>query len=245
MLSSASSEENVLQVWHADTAALLARGSDGLARALGLLQPAERTRYDRFRHDIDRHMFLTGRVMARTVVGRALDVAPDLWPWREGPHGRPDVDRVDCPVSFNLAHSGGMVVCGLSWTGAVGVDVEDRARASFDRALVARCCDDEEAADVDAHGEAWRDRFLQYWTLKESYLKAVGLGISVHLPDVRFRLDGRVHPAFQGSLAGADAGWAFEIAPLAPRHYVAVAAQSGSAPAPAIRHAPFPAAWWP
>jgi 4'-phosphopantetheinyl transferase len=136
------------------------------------------------------------------------------------------------------------VVCALSWSGPVGVDVEDRERASLDRGLVDRCCDVEEAEDVLARGDGWRDRFLQYWTLKESYLKAVGLGISVHLPDVRFRLDSGVRAAFHGALEGADAGWTFELSTLPPRHYVAVAAATTD-PQPQIHYAPFPESWWP
>jgi len=235
----------IVRVWHADTADMHARGNDTLTRAREHLQPAERARYERFRQDVDRDMFLVGRVMARAIVADALRTRPVDWPWREGLRGRPEIDIDGCPVSFNLAHSGGKVVCALSWLGAVGVDVEDRERASLDRALVARCCDDSEAADVDAHGERWRDRFLQYWTLKESYLKAVGLGISVHLPDVRFRLTDDIQPAFQGDLAGADAGWTFDLTTLGSRYYVAVAASAAASGAPSFIHAPFPASWWP
>lgn len=232
-------------MWHADVADFRVRGAGALGRAVAILRPAEFTRYERFRQDADRDMFLVGRVMARAIVADALRTTPGGWPWREGPRGRPEVDADDCPISFNLAHSGGRVVCALSWLGAVGVDVEDRERASLDRGLVARCCDATEAADVDAHGDRWRDRFLQYWTLKESYLKAVGLGISVHLPDVRFRLTDGVCPAFQGELAGADAGWTFDLTAIGDRYYVAVAASTTDAVPPPVAHAPFPDPWWP
>lgn len=235
----------MVRVWHTDTADFLRRDASAQSRALAMLRPTELDRYHRFRHDADRHMFLIGRVMARAIVADALQVGATEWPWREGLRGRPEVDAANCPISFNVAHSGGVVVCALSWQGPVGVDVEDRGRASLDRGLVARCCDDEESADVDAHGDAWGDRFLQYWTLKESYLKAVGLGISAHLPDVRFRLSGGVRPAFQESLAGADAGWTFELRTLAPYHFVAVAAASADGSAVPISYAPFPASWWP
>ncbi len=95
---------------------------------------------------------------------------------------------------------------------------------------MARCCSPAEAADVHARGsEGWRDRFLQYWTLKEAYLKARGLGIPVHLADLSFslhsddvRLNGR------GSMAGADAGWAFDLITLHADHFLAVAARHHS-----------------
>lgn len=242
-----SAEPRVVRVWHATVDRLLAEGTDGLGRALTLLRDGERTRYDRFRHDIDRHMFLLGRVMARTVVADALGESPQDWPWREGRRGRPEIGRRDCPVSFNLSHSAGLVVCALSRIGAVGVDVEYRGRPGIERALVTRCCAPDEAADVDAQGDAWRDHFLKFWTLKESYLKAVGLGISVHLPDVRFRLtpDLIAAPAFTGSLAGADAGWTFDLRRSAPAHYVAVAATAPDGTSPVVLHAAFPDVWWP
>jgi len=246
MATLASSDDTrVVYVWHARVADLLSRGDGTVPRAIDLLRPAEHERYERFRHDADRHMFLVGRLMARAAVADALGVAPRDWAWREGPRGRPEVDRADCPVSFNLAHSAGLVVCALSPLGPVGVDVEHRGRTPIDRALIERCCADDEAADVEAHGDDWRDRFLKYWTLKESYLKAVGLGVSVHLPDVRFHLDGDARPAFRGSLAGADTGWTFDLRPAAPSHYVAVATSTPDGARPRVAHLPFPDVWWP
>jgi 4'-phosphopantetheinyl transferase len=236
-------DRHAVHVWHAHIDDLRTDDGASLAGALNALEPLERARYARFRRDSDRHMFLLGRVMARAIVGDALGVAAHAWRWREGLRGRPEIDLPDCPLSFNLAHSAGVVVCGLSWTGRVGVDVEDRQRAPVERDLVARCCAEDEAADVAAHGDAWRDRFLQYWTLKEAYLKAVGLGISVHLPDVRFSPAANLAPAFQGSMAGADAGWTFTLRTLDAGHYVAVAAEAVARPLIHLR--PFPAAWLP
>lgn len=243
---SSPDDPRVVCVWHATVDEFLARDDDARARALDMLRPAERERHGRFRHDDDRHMFLIGRVMARAIVADAIGEAPHDWPWREGPHGRPEVDRDDCPVSFNVAHSAGLVVCAISTPGPVGVDVEHRSRAPIEHGLVARCCADDEAADVNAHGDKWRDHFLKYWTLKESYLKATGLGISVHLPDVRFRLQGGAPTAaFTGSLEGADAGWTFDLRTALPDHYIAVATSTADGTRPTITHAPFPNRWWP
>ena len=105
-----------------------------------------------------------------------------------------------------------------------------------------RCCAPEEAADVEAAGEGWPDRFLQYWTLKESYLKAVGLGISVPLTDVRFSIDPEPRAHFAGSLAGADAGWSFDLTTEGDAYYLAVAAAPGQETRrPNFEYARFPA----
>ena len=222
-----------ITIWHADAGDVFASAA-ARAQALDWLTPAERVRHERYRHDRDRDMFLLGRAMARAVVGDTLGIAPTAWTWREGERGRPEVDQPVCPVSFNLAHSGGLVVCALAHGASVGVDVEDRARAALDRNLVARYCSPAERADIDALGETgWQDRFLQYWTLKEAYLKARGLGIALPLSDLSFAVaDGEARLTFERSLAGADPAWAFTLAPLGQRHYVAVAASTANGARP-------------
>jgi 4'-phosphopantetheinyl transferase len=235
-----------VRVWHARASDLLAR-TDSHARALGWLLPPERARYERFRRDADRAMFLLGRVMARAAVGRALGVAPTAWPWRDSPRGRPEIDRAGCALSFNLAHSGGLVACALARGIEVGVDVEDRARPVFDRQLVARYCAPDEQRRIDAAaGDGWRDLFLKYWTLKEAYLKARGLGIAVPLAELCFTIaDGRVQLTLLGSLADADPRWTFELCTIGDRHYLAVAAAVPTGSSPRITVEPFPTAWLP
>lgn len=212
-------------MYHAEIAPLMAEPAR-VDRWLGWLQPAERVRFDRFRHDDDRFMFLCGRAMARDLVGRALGLAPEAWPWREGPHGRPEIGIADTALRFNVAHSAGTVVCALAAGRDVGVDVEDRARRPVDPDVVGRYCSPAEVADVQAQGPAgWHDRFLLYWTLKEAYLKARGLGISVPLAEISFAVAGRrARVDFLGSLAGTDRTWTFELHEPSARHLIAVAA---------------------
>lgn len=242
--SSPAAADRVVQVWHTTVDAFCSGGRGVEARALDILRPAERERHARFRHDADRRMFLIGRVMARTLVGDALGVPASEWPWGEGPRGRPEVAEPNCSVSFNLAHSAGLVVCAVSQFGPVGVDVEHRARRPLERALIARCCAKDEAADVERHGDDWTDQFLKYWTLKESYLKAVGLGISVHLPDVRFQLDDEPRAAFTGALRGHDECWRFTLRSAEPAHYVAVALSARDDAPLRVEYLPFPDSRW-
>jgi 4'-phosphopantetheinyl transferase len=223
----------------ADTAAFAADPSR-LARVLGWLTAAERARFDRFRHDADRWMFALGREMARTIVGAALGVDPAAWTWREGPHGRPEIGSPATDLRFNLSHSAGLVACVLGRGRAVGVDVEDLTRRAPDPAVVLRYCSPEEADDVRAHGDRWRDRFLTYWTLKEAYLKARGLGISVALSDITFDLDGRgARIAFERSLAGTDDHWAFHLWQPSARHLAALAADVADGARPAFTVQPY------
>ncbi len=173
--------------------------------------------------------------MARTLVGRALDIQPDHWTWREGAHGRPEIAHPETPLHFNLAHSAGLVVCALANGREVGVDVEDLERPATDPKMIQRYFSPAEAADIERHGEAWRDRFLRYWTLKEAYLKARGLGISVPLREISFILDPQdIAVTFLGTLDGTSTAWSFDLSQPTGRHLVAIAASRSDGILPAI-----------
>lgn len=227
-------------VWHVDTAALFKHPAR-IAVSEAALEPAELARYHGYRHDADRMMFLAGRVMARTLVARALGVAPGEWRWREGLRGRPEIAAPDTILRFNLAHSAGLVACALATGRDVGVDVEYLRRRPVDTQIVPRYCAPDEVRDIQAHGpHGWHDRFLLYWTLKEAYLKARGLGISVSLSDISFTVDGGTpRISFLRSLEGTDDRWMFHVARPTTEHVLAVAAPSTPTP-PAIAVAPYP-----
>jgi 4'-phosphopantetheinyl transferase len=244
-MSSSCPDPGEICAWHIASSRLTA-DAGRLDRALGWLQPDERARYDRYRHRDDADMFLLGRVMARTLVGRAIGLAPQRWRWREGPRGRPEIAEPGVAIHFNLAHSAGLVACVLGYRREVGIDVEDRDRRRLARRIVARYCSPAERADIDAQGaDGWHDRFLAYWTLKEAYLKARGLGIAVRLGDVNMTLDdGGARVDFLDSLLGTDARWAFHLAAPTPRHVMALAAPTAEGPATFVVR-PFPEAWLP
>jgi 4'-phosphopantetheinyl transferase len=217
------------------------RSPEEVTRARDALPPRDRARYDGLRRQPDRDLFLLGRVMARALVGNALGLAPDAWPWREDQRGRPEIDLPDCPWSFNVAHSGQMVACAIGRDVHVGVDLESPLRRDLDRRLITRCCSPEEQAAILAPGaDQWADRFLVYWTLKESYLKGCGLGITVPLRDLSFDLTSpEIRLTLLGSLAAPNHRWTFRHQTI-DAHHLAVAAQ-GDAHTP-ISIAPLPPA---
>lgn len=88
-------------------------------------------------------------------------------------------------IHFNLSHSGRYALCALSDV-PVGCDIE-QVREENPRIAVRFSA--AEYADITAQPtpERQRDFFFRYWTLKESYMKAVGLGL--YLPLDSFAID--------------------------------------------------------
>lgn len=84
-------------------------------------------------------------------------------------------------ICFNVSHSGQMVMAAFSDT-AVGCDIEKISAVNL--AIADRFfCKSEAEAVREMKTEAEKQmKFFRYWTLKESFLKATGLGLSLR-PD--------------------------------------------------------------
>ena len=224
----------LVAVFNADDGGL---DADVWTRLRNWLQPEERERADKYKDMEARASFLIGRGMARAMLSEATGVPPADWRFNDGAHGRPEIASPATPYHFNLAHSHGAVACIVGRDREIGVDVEFLDRPPVSDDLAVRVCAPQELAHVNAAPEAERqERFLVYWTLKEAYLKARGLGISVHLADVAFSLtDGQPRFTPCGSLADADTRWTFRLAQPSGKHLVAVAADTQSGIEPNIR----------
>lgn len=207
-----------------------------LARCRALLTDDEREKTDRFRVARDRHTCLITRVLVRSTLSRYCDVSPARWRFRITDHGRPEIGTPRSTLRFNLSHTTGLVVCLVSRGREVGVDVECLTRANRWLDLSDRFFAPREAAAlrrVDASDRP--TRFLEYWTLKESYVKARGLGLAIPLTGFSFDLPARVPDDIRIRLTPAvdddEARWQFTLERFGRDHLVATAVErDGSEP---------------
>jgi len=197
-----------------------------LARCRALLTDDEREKTDRFRVARDRHTCLITRVLVRTTLSRYCDVAPARWRFRITDHGRPEIGTPPSTIRFNLSHTSGLIVCLVSRSHAVGVDVESFERVNRWLDLAERFFAPREAAAlrrVDASDRP--TRFLEYWTLKESYIKARGLGLAIPLTGFSFDLPARapddIQIHFTPAIDDDDARWQFTLARFGRDHLIA------------------------
>lgn len=200
---------------------------------LAVLSETERERAGRFVLPQAADLFVAAHVLARCVIAQQLGCSPHELTFRLTERGRPELagDAASSGLRFNLAHTDGLVVCGLAFRAAIGVDVE-RVNRRVDRLrLAARVCSKPELAGLQAlAGAAQRRRFAELWTLKEAYVKATGLGLPGSLRQVSFAAD-RVDPVpvhFESCSADHPSQWCMRRLTLASEHCVAIALRAGS-----------------
>jgi 4'-phosphopantetheinyl transferase len=150
-----------------------------------ILNADERQRADRFHFAHDRRHFVVARGVLRILVGRYLDRQPRRLEFCYSSYGKPSL--VDSQVGtrtfqFNLSHSHGLALYGVTWNRCIGVDVE-WFRPNFGAESIARryFSPNEAAALRTLPPEQRVEAFFTCWTRKEAYIKARGKGLSLEL----------------------------------------------------------------
>ncbi|MGE0041594.1 MAG: 4'-phosphopantetheinyl transferase superfamily protein [Vicinamibacterales bacterium] len=232
MIEPAPTDE--VHVWTVDTASA---GAGRLASYERLLAPDEAARFARFRHDGARTEFLVGRALVRTTLSRYVAVPPDAWRFALGPHGRPDIAGLPPgapPLVFNLSHTRGLVACAVTVGREVGVDVEFTGR-EITHDIPGRFFAPDEVRDLRRlPPDEQPPAFFDYWTLKEAYIKARGLGLAIPLHQFAFTRhpDGARTVRFVPELGDDEASWQFWQATPDAAHRLALAVRRSGADLP-------------
>jgi 4'-phosphopantetheinyl transferase len=163
-------------------------------RLLALLDDIERDRHNAYRQTVDRARFLTGRVVAKAVLGEALGISPgavvldSTCPDCGRTHGKP---RIVAPAGFtdplpemSISHSGNLVGVAVTPGVPVGIDVEQERDVEVD-GLVRMTLSAAEQIAWSAVPVPDRDAaFFTYWSRKEAILKATGRGLAIGMTKV-------------------------------------------------------------
>lgn len=194
-----------------------------------LMTPDERARYRRLRFAPHRLQFLVTRALCRWVLSRYVRVNPREWRFVRSKQGKPMVaaPAVMPRIWFNLSDTRSLVACAVSRAhDLLGVDVEAGDHRLEPLAIAERYFSRAEIGALNGlPPQRHRERFLSYWTLKESYIKARGLGLSLPLGQISFHLDnGAPITASYDPRLGDDASkWRFALLRASAEHILAIA----------------------
>jgi 4'-phosphopantetheinyl transferase len=196
-----------------------------------LLEDAEKKQEPRFYFAKDRRRYLVTRALVRTVLSRYAPIQPREWVFSANAYGRPDIVNVqakDSCLSFNISHTHSLIVLGVTKGRALGVDVENfRARAAAIEIADHYFAPLEVAALAAVQRQQQQYRFFEYWTFKESYIKARGMGLSLPLDKFSFHYpdEQTVEIAIDPELADDPGRWQFWQLQPRPEYLVAICAE--------------------
>lgn len=201
---------------------------DVTARMQAIVSADERSCYERFRFEKDRQVYLIAHVLLRRVLSQYRNEDESAWQFAHGQQGKPFIvsPLSGAGLSFSLTHADGIVACAVSTGLEIGVDAENVNR---------RCAMLEIARSNFAPAELkhlentspprQRDLFFAYWTLKEAYVKARGLGLSLPLQGFTLDLRDTVAPriSFQPGVDTDPLSWCLWLHRPNEKHMLAAA----------------------
>jgi 4'-phosphopantetheinyl transferase len=184
-------ENSALQLWFAYPGDLAEPEVE--ESCLAILDEAERARAARLQPVRRRRQFLATHALTRVALSHGRALPPQSWRFSRNEYGKPS-PIPECGLRFSQSDSVEMATCLVALPdpigGAaveVGVDLESFARAEEIVPLAPRVFSKAERAQLDALPAADRaDRALTLWTLKEAYIKARGMGLTLPLQEISF-----------------------------------------------------------
>ncbi|MNN17677.1 4'-phosphopantetheinyl transferase sfp [compost metagenome] len=159
--------------------------SSPLLELITALPIEKQHRIKRFVHIEDAVRTLSADILSRLLICDQLGINNREISFTCNQNGKPMLQGSN-NLHFNNSHSGQWVLSAIS-DDPVGVDVERIRELDLD--LAKHCFSEQEYHDLNDLGDDQikLDYFYDLWTLKESYIKAVGLGLSMPLSSFTIR----------------------------------------------------------
>ncbi len=202
--------------------------ADEYDAAWAVLDEHERERAGRFVFAADRERFVVSHALVRRALSRLADVRPEAWRFVAQAFGKPTIDatQLEETLAFNMAHTDGLVACAVA-RHEVGIDVESVERRIQPLEIASQFFSHRELLCLRECPEALRPlRFIELWTLKEAYVKALGTGLSQPFHTFSFAVNaGSIQfdaPDNDGST------WTFALMAPSELHRLAVAVRSAT-----------------
>ncbi len=220
-----------IHLWYAKVPA--AQDDVCAARQYALLCDEERQRMARYRTEALQRRYRITRALVRSALAAHAQRPPQTLQFVESTHGRPEIglpaDMAD-GWRFNVSHTEELVVLAIGLERSFGIDIESPARPVPWR-VAQHFFAEPEVRMLDALDPTRRvARFWDLWTLKESYAKALGLGLSLPFDGFWFGFDDHDQPALHTDASPLHPGglWRFWLADLLG-HRLALCAQQDEA----------------
>jgi 4'-phosphopantetheinyl transferase len=197
-----------------------------------LLSTKELNKISLYRFKKDQHLFIITRAFIRIILSKYSRVSPDSWVFKIGEKGKPEIDYSKSndlsKIKFNISHTENLIICGITKSNSLGVDVEHCYPRSDVLSIANQYFSTSEIDDLnDLPISETHNRFFDYWTLKESYIKACGMGLYIPLKNFSFKFNDKnssiISIHFSSLINDNPEFWSFWILNIYSDYKVAIA----------------------
>uniref|UniRef100_A0ACD5Z4E8 Uncharacterized protein n=2 Tax=Avena sativa TaxID=4498 RepID=A0ACD5Z4E8_AVESA len=217
-----------------------------------LLSPIERQYAASMEGTTLRKDAMLSRALLRTTLSRYTNckIDPRSFEFKKNKFGKPEIlwplddNIVERPLHFNISHTTSLIACGIAMQAHIGIDIEEKKRNTTKNilSLARRYFTPSEVDHLIeiSDSDAQRKEFLKLWTLKEAYVKALGMGFSgapfntfsiILETSKGIRISNKASNVSDDSSSGFDhlsANWQFTLAELNSSHYMSVCIEDDS-----------------
>nr|XP_051676126.1 L-aminoadipate-semialdehyde dehydrogenase-phosphopantetheinyl transferase isoform X4 [Oryctolagus cuniculus] len=197
--------------------------------AVRSIQPEEKERIGQFVFARDAKAAMAGRLMIRKLVAEKLNIPWNNIRLQRTAKGKPVLAKDSLNpypnFNFNISHQGDFAVLAAEPELQVGVDIMKTSfpgRGSIPEFfhIMKRKFTNKEWETIRSFKDEWTqlDMFYRNWALKESYIKAIGVGLGFELQRLEFEISplnldiGQVYKETRLFLDGEEEKeWAFEM----------------------------------
>lgn len=162
---------------------------------LSYLNEEELQVYYKYKVNFKKLEFLSGRMLTKMILSKYLKTRPESICFIKTRYGKlylkdHFIYEKGKPLQFNISHCDKMIVCAITLNDEIGVDVEKVKDPILD--LAEKFFSPGEREYIARYGPEERNKAAyKIWTLKEAYIKARGLGLSMALDSFDVTLLGK------------------------------------------------------
>jgi len=147
----------------------------------------KRCKVEKFINKKDKIRALIGEMLIRTIIYKELKIKNKNIGFDKNPYGKPFL-RGYPKFNFNISHSGEFVVCAID-DKSIGIDIEQVKPIEY-KEIAKNFFTVSEFEYIDKEDLNFRlGKFYEIWTLKESYIKCCGKGLSIPLKSFSVDID--------------------------------------------------------
>ena len=176
--------KNELHIWTVS----LDSSEEFIENCKSILSEGERSRIDWFSFPQVQKNYIISQGVLRSILAGYLNIEPLQVKLSKHAKGKPFVTN-DSSLFFNLSNSGKKAVFSFSRDNEVGIDLEMiRALPDLEE-LIQKNFSQKEVDYIVKNPEEKLKRFFLFWTIKESYLKAIGEGMRLAPDNLEFSIE--------------------------------------------------------